>query len=159
MLSLEELQALQRQAAEVYVDPALISWTVDVATATRQPREHGLNEIADYVSFGASPRGPISLVAAGRALALIRGRDYVIPADLEALATGPDVFPRLLAQGFALADMPERAMHWLEIAVARGFINYPFLAQYDPALEGLRANPKFVRLMDTVRGRWEQFLT
>ena len=103
MLSLEELQALQRQAAEVYVDPALISWTVDVATATRKPREHGLSEIADYVSFGASPRGPISLVAAGRALALIRGRDYVIPADLEALAR--DAFRHRLVLSYrALAE-------------------------------------------------------
>ena len=69
----------------MYVDPALISWTVDVATATRRPREHGLDEVADYISYGASPRGPISLVAAGRALALMRGRDYVVPADLEEL--------------------------------------------------------------------------
>jgi MoxR-like ATPase len=103
MLSLEELQALQRQAAEIYVDPALISWTVDVATATRKPREHGLDDIADYVSFGASPRGPISLVAAGRALALIRGRDYVIPADLEALVR--DAFRHRLVLSYrALAE-------------------------------------------------------
>src|SRR3954452_6187588 len=71
MLSLDELKELQAAAAAVYVDPALISWSVDVATATRKPAERGLDEIADYVSFGASPRGPISLVAAGRALALI----------------------------------------------------------------------------------------
>src|SRR5437016_12538983 len=51
-LSLEELQELQRQTAEVYVDPALISWTVDVATTTRRPREHGLTNIADYIAFG-----------------------------------------------------------------------------------------------------------
>jgi MoxR-like ATPase len=86
VLSLEELSALQKQAAEVYVDPALISWSVDVATATRRPRDHGLEEIADYVSYGASPRGPISLIAASRALAMIHGRDYVVPADLQALA-------------------------------------------------------------------------
>jgi MoxR-like ATPase len=103
MLSLEELQALQRKAAEVYVDPALISWTVDVATATRKPREHGLDDIADYVSFGASPRGPISLVAAGRALALIRGRDYVVPADLESLVR--DAFRHRLVLSYrALAE-------------------------------------------------------
>jgi MoxR-like ATPase len=103
MLSLEELQALQRKAAEVYVDPALISWTVDIATATRKPREHGLGDIADYVSFGASPRGPISLVAAGRALALIRGRDYVVPADLESLVR--DAFRHRLVLSYrALAE-------------------------------------------------------
>ncbi|MBA3844525.1 MAG: AAA family ATPase [Actinobacteria bacterium] len=103
VLSLEELQELQRQAAQVYVDPALISWTVDVATATRKPKEHGLSEIADYVAFGASPRGPISLVAAGRALALIRGRDYVVPGDLESLVR--DAFRHRLVLSYrALAE-------------------------------------------------------
>jgi len=102
-LSLEELQELQRQTGEVYVDPALISWTVDVATATRRPRDHGLADVADYVAFGASPRGPISLVAAGRALALIRGRDYVVPADLQALVR--DAFRHRLVLSYrALAE-------------------------------------------------------
>jgi MoxR-like ATPase len=103
MLSLDELKALQAQAATVYVDPALISWTVDVATATRRPREHGLKDIADYIAYGASPRGPISLVAAGRALALIRGRDYVVPADLDALVR--DAFRHRLVLSYrALAE-------------------------------------------------------
>jgi MoxR-like ATPase len=108
MLSLEELQELQRQAEAVYVDPALISWAVDVATATRRPAEHGLDGVADYVAFGASPRGPISLVAAGRALALIRGRDYVVPADLDALVR--DAFRHRLVLSYrALAEevMPD----------------------------------------------------
>jgi MoxR-like ATPase len=103
VLSLEALQELQEQARAVYVDPALISWTVDVATATRRPSDHGLGEIADYVSFGASPRGPISLVSAGRALALIRGRDYVVPADLDALVR--DAFRHRLVLSYrALAE-------------------------------------------------------
>ncbi len=103
VLSLDELRELQRRATEVYVDPALISWTVDVATATRRPREHGLDDLADYVAFGASPRGPISLVAAGRALALIRGRDYVVPGDLEALVR--DAFRHRLVLSYrALAE-------------------------------------------------------
>jgi len=103
VLSLAELHELQRQASQIYVDPALISWTVDVATATRRPAEHGLGDVADYVAFGASPRGPISLVAAGRALALIRGRDYVVPADLEALAR--DAFRHRLVLSYrALAE-------------------------------------------------------
>ena len=102
-LSLDELKTLQQQAAAVYVDPALISWTVDVATATRRPRDHGLDNIADYIAYGASPRGPISLVAAGRALALIRGRDYVVPADLDALVR--DAFRHRLVLSYrALAE-------------------------------------------------------
>ena len=103
VLSLEDLQKLQQEVAAVYVDPALISWTVDVATATRRPREHGLDEVAEYVAYGASPRGPISLVSAGRALAVIRGRDYVVPGDLEALVR--DAFRHRLVLSYrALAE-------------------------------------------------------
>jgi MoxR-like ATPase len=103
VLSLEDLQELQQQVSAVYVDPALISWTVDVATATRRPLDHGLGDVADYVAFGASPRGPISLVSAGRALAVIRGRDYVVPGDLEALVR--DAFRHRLVLSYrALAE-------------------------------------------------------
>ncbi len=103
VLSLDDLKELQRRTGEVYVDPALISWTVDVATATRRPAEKGIPSVADYVSYGASPRGPISLVAAARALALIRGRDYVVPADLQALVR--DAFRHRLVLSYrALAE-------------------------------------------------------
>ena len=85
-LSLEELQALQRAVLDIYVDPSLVSYAVDVATATREPATYGIADVAPYVSFGASPRGPISLVQGARALALIRGREYVLAEDLHALA-------------------------------------------------------------------------
>ena len=81
-LSLEQLKELQRQVFDVYVDPSLVSYAVDLATATRRPGP----EHAERISFGASPRGPISLVQASRALALVRGRDYVLAEDLQALA-------------------------------------------------------------------------
>ena len=103
VLSLDDLKGLQAEAAEVYVDPALISWSVDVATATRRPADHGLGDVGDYIAFGASPRGPISLVASARALALIRGRDYVVPGDMEALAR--DAFRHRLVLSYrALAE-------------------------------------------------------
>ena len=86
VLSLEDLSALQRAVFEIYVDPALVSYAVDIATATREPAAHGLTELAQYISYGASPRGPISLVQGARALALIRGRDYAVVEDLQALA-------------------------------------------------------------------------
>ncbi len=85
-LSLEDLRELQRAVFGVYVDPALVSYAVAVATATREPAGHGLPELAEYIAFGASPRGPISLVQGARALALVRGRDYVLAEDLQALA-------------------------------------------------------------------------
>jgi MoxR-like ATPase len=85
-LSLEELAALQRAVFGVYVDPALVSYAVDLAAATRDPAAYALAELAPYLSFGASPRGPISLVRGARALALIRGREYALVEDLQALA-------------------------------------------------------------------------
>jgi len=85
-LSLDELKALQQAAFDVYVDPALVSYAVDVATATREPAAHGLPDLAQYIAYGASPRGPISLVQSARALALLRGREYALVEDLSALA-------------------------------------------------------------------------
>jgi len=85
-LGLEELRALQSAVVDVYVDPAVVSYAVAVASATRDPAGHGLADIGAFIAYGASPRGPISLVQSARAIALLRGRDYVIAQDLEALA-------------------------------------------------------------------------
>jgi MoxR-like ATPase len=85
-LSLEDLRALQQAVFDVYVDPALVSYAVAIASATREPASHGVAELKEYIAFGASPRGPISLVQASRALALVRGRDYVLAEDVHALA-------------------------------------------------------------------------
>jgi MoxR-like ATPase len=115
-LSLDDLHALQRAVAGVYVDPALVSYTVSLATATRAPGDHGIGEMGAYVAFGASPRGPISLVQAARALALLRGRDYVHPQDIAALAKDA-LRHRLVLSYQALAEevTPDRI---LEAALA-----------------------------------------
>jgi MoxR-like ATPase len=103
VLSLEELRALQGMVEDVYVDPAGVSYAVDLATVTRAPAAHGLPELAAYISFGASPRGPISLVQSARALALLRGRDYVRAEDLHALVK--DAFRHRLVLSYqALAE-------------------------------------------------------
>ncbi|HJU48871.1 MAG TPA: MoxR family ATPase [Gaiellaceae bacterium] len=86
VLSLEHLRALQGQATEVYVDPSLIAYTVTLAEATRDPAAHGLPDLVEFIAYGASPRGPIALVQSARALALVHGRDYVLGADVRALA-------------------------------------------------------------------------
>jgi MoxR-like ATPase len=86
ILDLEELSELRDRARRVYVDPALSRYAVQIASATRDPESVGLGELASCVSFGASPRGPISLMTASRALALIRGREYVLPQDVRELA-------------------------------------------------------------------------
>jgi MoxR-like ATPase len=86
VLELERLRDLQKATTKVYVDPGIVSYTVALAAATRDPVKHGLGRLAQYISYGASPRGPISLVQSARALAFLRGRDYVVVQDIEALA-------------------------------------------------------------------------
>ena len=84
-----DLAALQRcsEAAEtVLVDREVIGYAVALADATRNPRRYGLDDIAGSVEFGASPRGPIGLVQAARALALLRGRRHVKTDDIRDLA-------------------------------------------------------------------------
>jgi MoxR-like ATPase len=97
------LVGLQQAADQVYVDPSLIEFAVQLAHATREPARIGLGDLARYVTFGASPRSSISLVLAGRALAYIRGREYVVPEDLADLAL--DVLRHRLVLSYeALSD-------------------------------------------------------
>jgi len=102
-LSLEDLGALQRAVSEIYVDPSLVSYAVDLATATREPAQRGLVDLAPYIAYGASPRGPISLVQGARALALIRGREYALVEDVQAL-TFDALRHRLVLSYQALAE-------------------------------------------------------
>jgi tetratricopeptide (TPR) repeat protein len=81
----------------------------------------------------------------------------MLTPEIDAAANANDMFPRFLAQGYALAGMPDAAIHWLRIAVERGFINYPFLSEHDPFLKRLRPDPRFKDLLATVRKRWEAF--
>jgi MoxR-like ATPase len=106
-LSLDDLKELQRQVFDVYVDPALVSYAVRLAKATREPGP----EHAEYISFGASPRGPISITQASRALALVRGRDYVTTDDVRALAKDA-LRHRLVLSYTALAEgvTPDRIL-------------------------------------------------
>ncbi|HSO11509.1 MAG TPA: MoxR family ATPase [Anaerolineales bacterium] len=82
ILTVEQLLNLQKEADKVYVDPALIEYSVRMVTATRSPKEVGLQELERYVMFGASPRASINLILTGRALAFVRGRNYVLPQDV-----------------------------------------------------------------------------
>jgi MoxR-like ATPase len=80
VLSPASLARHQRAAQAVFVDRRVMEYAVELTTATRDPGAE------DWVEFGASPRGSINLVHAGRALALLRGRDYVLPSDVRDVA-------------------------------------------------------------------------
>jgi len=86
VVELEQLAELQRATKAIYVDPAVARYAVALATATRRLDKGGQGDLRPYVAFGASPRGPINLVLAARALALIRGREYALPQDVQELA-------------------------------------------------------------------------
>src|SRR3954469_16951949 len=102
-LTLEQLERFARATQAVLVDRDIIGYAVALADATRRPVEYGLPDVAPYVEFGASPRGPIGLVQAGRALALLRGRGHVSVGDIRDLA--PDVLRHRLVLSYdALAD-------------------------------------------------------
>lgn len=82
VLTTAQLVELQAQADKVYVDPAVIEYAVRMVTATRNPQALGLQELEHYILFGASPRASINLVLTARALAFVRGRNYVLPQDV-----------------------------------------------------------------------------
>jgi MoxR-like ATPase len=103
VLSPDEVRRLQKTASQVFVHHALVDYVVRLVVATRTPREHGMEDVATWVSYGASPRASLGLIAASRALALVRGRDYVLPQDVLDVTT--DVLRHRLVLSYdALAD-------------------------------------------------------
>ncbi|MSP17186.1 MAG: MoxR family ATPase [Myxococcales bacterium] len=87
--TLDELFAARRVLGQVYVDEKVKDYVVSIVHATRDPKAHGLAELADLVEYGASPRASIYLNLAARAHAFLRHRGYVTPEDVKAV--GPDV--------------------------------------------------------------------
>lgn len=80
-----ELLEFQKLANKVYVDPSIISFNADLVSATRSPIDYKLENISQHISYGASPRASLYLTQASKALALIKGRDYVKEEDVEKL--------------------------------------------------------------------------
>ena len=99
----DQLSALQKECRNAYVDPSITQYAVKVVAATRDPAKAGIADLAKFVSFGASPRASIALIEGGRALAYLRGRDYVLPEDV--IDVMPDVLRhRLVLTYEALAE-------------------------------------------------------
>ena len=103
VLTTDQLVDLQKKVDQVFVDPALIEYSVRMVTATRQPKDVGLNDLTPYITYGASPRASINLILTARALAFVRGRDYVLPQDVLDMAL--DVIRHRLVLSYeALSD-------------------------------------------------------
>ena len=113
--STEQLAALQAECRRVYVDPSLVQYAVRLVSATRNPAKHGLDELARFITFGASPRATINLTEGTRALAMLRGRSYALPEDMTDLI--PDVLRHrlvlsyeALSEGFSADRIVEKIM-------------------------------------------------
>src|ERR1700744_3253390 len=103
ILETGDLLRLQEVASNNFVHHALVDYVVRVVTATRHPEQLGMNDVKAWISFGSSPRASLGIIAASRSLALVRGRDYVIPQDVVDVI--PDVLRhRLVLTYDALAD-------------------------------------------------------
>mgnify|MGYP006284929871 FL=1 len=115
VLDLDRLIALQAACDAVHVAPAVADYAVRLVLATREPATYGLPELTELISWGGSPRASLGLVAGGRALALMRGRSYVLPQDIFDIA--PDVLRHrvvpsyeALAQGLSVEQILARLL-------------------------------------------------
>jgi len=86
ILDPEDVLGMQKVASQVFVDPAVTDYAVQLVLATRDAAESGVPEIGPYIEYGASPRASLGLIQAGKALALMRGRGYVLPQDVYDIA-------------------------------------------------------------------------
>lgn len=103
LLGPDDMLALQQRADHVFVHNALIDYAVRLVLATRAPADFDMPDLAGLIQYGASPRASLGLVRSVRALALLRGRDYALPQDIQDIA--PDVLRHRLVLSYdALAD-------------------------------------------------------
>jgi MoxR-like ATPase len=103
VLNPQMILQLQRQSEEIFVHNLVAEYIVRLVLATRTPAEFNLPDLTSVIQIGCSPRATLGLVAAARALALIHGRDYVLPTDVQSVAK--DVMAHRIVLGFdAVAD-------------------------------------------------------
>lgn len=114
----EDIIRLQDVASTIFVHHSLVDYVVRLIGATRTPKVYDLADVDSWIAYGASPRATLGIIAAARALALVRGRDYVVPQDVVEVV--PDVLRhRLVLTYDALADevSPEEIIRRVMAAV------------------------------------------
>lgn len=87
VISLTDIERMRSLVDQIYMDEKIEHYIVSLIFATRNPSEHGINDLANFISFGASPRGSINLAMAAKAHAFLKGRAFVIPDDVQAMAS------------------------------------------------------------------------
>ncbi len=81
-ITLDELKEIKKAIKSVHVDAEVEKYMIELVNATRNPQEYGLDDIKDYIHFGASPRVSIDMFKAVKAMAFMRGKDFVTPVDV-----------------------------------------------------------------------------
>ncbi len=85
-ISKDEIINIQEAISQVHMDQEIEKYIVNIIDASRNPQAYGLEEIKDYIFFGASPRATIDMFKASKAKAYLRGNDYVSPTDIALVA-------------------------------------------------------------------------
>jgi MoxR-like ATPase len=84
--SIEDLAQIRKEALEVHMDEEIETYIIELVSATRNPKDYGLEELEPLIEFGASPRASIDMYKAARAIAYLKGQDYVSPMDIAYIA-------------------------------------------------------------------------
>ncbi len=84
--SIEDLNRIRQEALEVHMDEEVEAYIIELVAATRDPKAYGLEELEGYIEFGASPRASIDMYKASRAIAYLKGQDYVSPLEIAYIA-------------------------------------------------------------------------
>ncbi|SFZ98356.1 MoxR-like ATPases [hydrothermal vent metagenome] len=82
----EDLESIRKEALNIHMDEEIEEYIVELVAATRNPKEYGLEELEAYIEFGASPRASIDMYKASRAIAYLKGQDYVSPMEIAYIA-------------------------------------------------------------------------
>ncbi len=84
--TLKDLERIRKEAMAVHIDPEVEAYIIELVFATREPMNHGLEDIAKHIEYGASPRASIDMYKAARAVAYLKGRDFVSPIEVAYIA-------------------------------------------------------------------------
>ena len=84
--TLEDLETIRKEALDIHMDEEIESYIIELVAATRDPKAYGLEELEAFIEFGASPRASIDMYKASRAIAYLKGQDYVSPIEIAYIA-------------------------------------------------------------------------
>ena len=82
VITIDELEQIKQEIKDVHIDEEVEKYIIELIHATRNPSDYGLDEISDYIQYGASPRVSIDMFKAVKAMAYLRGKDFVTPVDV-----------------------------------------------------------------------------